>query len=324
MAGGLLDLEQSKRLLGVVSSGEVLLAALSFLAVPLLFDAGFGAVLLLTLATAALLATLLLLPVIFACHRQRLEDSGETLAERSADEPDAAVQNSAARRYLALMTAVTLLFILTQYFVDYSFLTEIRQTIPQRGELTRFLGWFFFATKTLELIVKTVGLGRLLRHLGLFGAGGLLALLARSPILGGLGPRLMIMASLLCAWLAASLALFSEYREHLLEALDRQTSQLLNSPLETIRNQLAGAERDELRLVLNVLQRVEPEFFNRSLAELLRSPKLASRSEAVERVIELRLLRAGIERFEAAESDLQLRQRAAEALRILRPGRALF
>jgi len=406
LAGRLLDLEQSKRLLGIISSGEVLSAALSFLAVPLLYRAGFDAVLLLALATAALLATLLLLPIIFARHQECLRTGGETLAEPAEPaEPgttgtETTHQNQSTRRYLRLMTGATLLFILTQYFVDYSFLTEIRQAIPQQAELTRFLGWFFFATKTLELIVKTIGLGRLLRHLGLlagliilplallvpigggaihgwfggevwmtvylvmakwlelalrkavfdpsfkvlyqplplaerlrtqtriealvrqiglFAAGGLLALLARSPILGGLEPRLMIMASLLSAWLAVSLALFREYRERLLEALDRQPSQLLKAPLETLREQLEAAQRNELKLVLNVLQRAEPDFFERSLAELLRSPKAASRTEAVERVIELRLVhfRERIERLEVAESEADLRQLAAAALRIL-------
>ncbi len=166
LAGRLFDLQQGKRLFGLVSSGEVVTAVLGFFLVPfcdysiLLVIAAFG----LGLYVFAMMPAV-------RHFRERLLATSAPAPRRDGDEQVAGTDNN---RYFMLISIVTVLVILALYFVDFVFLRNASQRYVTETSLASFLAIFFAITRLTELVAKTLLSGRLIGQFGLI--FGLLAL----------------------------------------------------------------------------------------------------------------------------------------------------
>ncbi|MFL6293457.1 MAG: cyclic nucleotide-binding domain-containing protein [Thermoanaerobaculia bacterium] len=188
LAGRTYDLQQGKRLFGLVSSGEVVAEILGFFLVPVLvsFFSRDAADLLLLAAVG--LALCLLVVLAGARGLPAEAEAGKVLpapVERPAAPPGGLLRD----RYFVRVSLLAVCLIFTLYFVDFGFLSSTRATFHNKEALAIFLGVFWGATKVVELAMKTFLSGRLIQQFGLL--FGLLSLPA---------------GVLLCALLAAGSA----------------------------------------------------------------------------------------------------------------------
>ena len=179
LCGRLFDLQQAKRLSGLVSSGEVVSAILGFCLVPALLRVGSLSLLVLVAAVAvggcALISVLL---------TRRFQGAMAANEQREKGTAAAGGEVAGGGRYVPLICAVVVLTVVTLYFVDFSLLTQIRQRFASAAAVGRFLALYWGAARGIELFAKTVLSGRLLGHFGLL--FGLLSLPAAIVTLGTL------------------------------------------------------------------------------------------------------------------------------------------
>jgi len=180
LAGRVFDLQQGKRLFGLISSGEVISAAFGFFLVPALISLGLGSRTLLILATLGLGAALLLLPILFRQFPERLGDRAE-VGTAAEERPKKSLGELVGDRTFLLLSTVTLLFVVNLFLVDFTFLVGTREHFLGQGELgqlwretvggaealTGFLGFFFGLVKFCEFLAKTMLSGRLSANFGL-------------------------------------------------------------------------------------------------------------------------------------------------------------
>jgi ATP:ADP antiporter, AAA family len=155
LAGRTYDLQQGKRLFGLVSSGEVVAEILGFF-----LSRGPADLLLLA---AAGLALCLLVVLAGAQGLPGGADAGKALPV-PAERPEAPPDGSLRDRYFVLVSLLAVCLVFTLYFVDFGFLSSTRATFHNEEALAIFLGVFWGATKVVELVMKTFLSGRLIRQ----------------------------------------------------------------------------------------------------------------------------------------------------------------
>lgn len=175
LAGNLFNLQQGKRLFGLVSSGGTVSEIIGFFLVPVALGYLDDSSDLLVGAAVGLAAGAL---VMIATVRRFSHRLGP--AEGAAAEPErtgtVGVAGTGSRprpaaaprrdRYTLLVSLVAVLVVFTLYFVDFSFLSQIRVQFSGEVALAGFLGWFWCVTKAIELGFKTFLSGRLLGQFG--------------------------------------------------------------------------------------------------------------------------------------------------------------
>lgn len=163
LIGRLLNLRQSKRLFGLISSGDVLSAIIGFFSVPLVI-ALLGDVIELLLVAGMALALALGLVV----HISR-QFSTVLVVEEVAQEQTATggFLDLFRDRYLLLIVALSMLVVIGFYYVDYIFLAQVRERFSDLEFLARFISVLYGIIRVVELLVKTFLSGRLLNHYGL-------------------------------------------------------------------------------------------------------------------------------------------------------------
>jgi hypothetical protein len=182
LAGRLFDLQQSKRLFGLIGAGEALASIAGFFVVPFLFTLAGDPSVMLLLAAGTLVACIAVLLMISKRFSDRLRDAAP--AARPAGDERAAVFR--ADRYFVWISLVTTAFILMMYSVDFAFLANVREVFGSREAIGGFVGIFYGLAKIAELLSKLFFSGWLLRHFG---------------VIAGL--RVMPIAVLMCALPAA-------------------------------------------------------------------------------------------------------------------------
>jgi AAA family ATP:ADP antiporter len=176
LAMRLLDLRQSKRLFGLVGAGEVAATIVGFLLVPALLGLLPGAIHLLPIAAAGLAGCL----AVAGRIRRRFPDevagrgaparpaaaapAGAPAAEAAAE---ARLRGLVRRRYFGLLAGLMVVTVLVNYYVDFSFLSQLKLRYPTSESLARFIGFFFAGVKGTELLLRTFLAGRLLTVFGL-------------------------------------------------------------------------------------------------------------------------------------------------------------
>jgi Cyclic nucleotide-binding domain len=177
LCGRLFDLQQAKRLSGLVSSGEVVSAILGFCLVPALLRVG-------SLSLLVLVATFAVggCAVIAVLLTRRFHGPMAANEERERGAATGASGVAGGGRYVPLICAVVVLTVVTLYFVDFSLLTQVRRRFASAEAVGRFLALYWGAARGIELFAKTVLSGRLLGHFGLL--FGLLSLPAAVVMLG--------------------------------------------------------------------------------------------------------------------------------------------
>jgi hypothetical protein len=162
VAGRLFNLQQSKRLFGLIGAGEALASIAGFFIVPFLFTLAGDPSILLLLAGGALGICIVVLATISRRFKDSLADAAP--ATPTSDEKPAA--DVRADRYFIWISVVAVSFILVMYWVDFSFLAIVRERFVTREAIGGFVGIFFGLAKTAELVSKLFFSGWLVRQFG--------------------------------------------------------------------------------------------------------------------------------------------------------------
>jgi hypothetical protein len=163
LIGRLLNLRQSKRLFGLISSGDVLSAIIGFFSVPLVISLLGNVIELLLVAAVALALGLLLVlhinqrfaAVLVSAQAPPEQGRAGGLSELFQD------------RYLLLIVTMSMLVVIGFYYVDYIFLAQVRDRFSDLEFLARFISVLYGIIRVVELLVKTFLSGRLLNNYGL-------------------------------------------------------------------------------------------------------------------------------------------------------------
>ncbi len=149
LADRLFDLQQGKRLNGLIASGEALSAVVALVLVPFLM-ADFSEYFL-VLAAAGVAGCALVLRSMSRRFPAQLE--GEKTGDPAA--PEGTAEEAGAGGYFWLIALVMALFVLTHYFVDFAFLSSIKhQAKDDPVRIGSFIGVFFAAVRLAELVGK--------------------------------------------------------------------------------------------------------------------------------------------------------------------------
>ncbi len=165
VAARLYDVRQSKRLFGLVGSGEVAARVLGSFAVPLLVQA-IGVANLLWISASGLGACLALLVLILKWFPE--------VGSRGGEEPDAAggrerrmVRSLWSSPYLKAIFILSFFAVLGKYFVDFAFLSEMQTRWHEVETLASFFGIFSGVTQIVNLAIRVLVSGRLLNRFGI-------------------------------------------------------------------------------------------------------------------------------------------------------------
>lgn len=161
VAGKLFNLQQGKRLYGLIGAGEALASIAGFFVVPFVFRFAANPSIMLLLAAGALGVCIVVLLTISKRFKHALADAaptGRTPAKKSA-------AGFRADRYFIWISLVTVAFILVMYSVDFAFLAVLKEG-RSREEIGQFIGIFFGLAKIAELLSKLFFSGWLLRQFG--------------------------------------------------------------------------------------------------------------------------------------------------------------
>jgi hypothetical protein len=158
LANRLLDIQQGKRIFVLIGVGESVSAIISFIVIPLLPIGGIGLLWISTSLLALSLGTGCLITWRFkkriGSHRVPKEAEGKRVLQHWD-------------RYLWLLVTVTVIYMVTRYFIDYGFLRNVAEVGDEKS-IAVILAWFYLIAKALDLCIKLVGGNWVLRNFGLF------------------------------------------------------------------------------------------------------------------------------------------------------------
>ena len=161
MTGRLLNLRQSKRLLGVIGSGLWVAIVLTGFLIPLIVRR-IGTANLLLISAAGLAGTLGLLFYITRRYRDELE---------IADSPASATANAGSgdalrQPYVLLMFGLTIVAWLSFFFIDNIFFNRAGAQFPTQEALSSFLGLYLAALGIFTLFINLFLVGAIINRFG--------------------------------------------------------------------------------------------------------------------------------------------------------------
>jgi AAA family ATP:ADP antiporter len=168
LAGLLLNVRQSKRLFGIIGSGEVLGVVIGGLLVPVLVRM-IGTVNVFLWAAGCLGVAFLILLITVASNRSRLQEG-----EEDEDEEELTFGAMLKTPYLLLLFAFSFFVVLSDYFVDFFFYAKVDEQFPSEEKLASFLGPFFAAVGAFSFFAKLFLFNRIMKRFGVL--GGLLTM----------------------------------------------------------------------------------------------------------------------------------------------------
>ncbi|MDP6698491.1 MAG: hypothetical protein QGH25_02500 [Candidatus Latescibacteria bacterium] len=163
LIGRLFNLRQSKRLFGLISSGDVLSAIIGFFSVPLVILLLGNVIELLIVAGVALALGWFL---VMRINRQ-FATVLATAQPTDTESPAGGLLDLLQDRYLLLIVGMATLVVMGFYYIDYVFLAQVRMRFFDLEFLARFISVLYGIIRVVELIVKTFLSGRLLNNYGL-------------------------------------------------------------------------------------------------------------------------------------------------------------
>ena len=187
------DLRQGKRLLPLISNGEVISSLIAFLSIPLILRNIEGAsddtsFLLYFSITGSLLCFFFQL---YINNNQKSGIANNNLPQENENEESQIKIKIAGvfkDKYYTWVVVLSIVSMLSFVLIDFSFLAITREFFKTKTEITSFLGLFFGLIKFLEFIFKTFVSGKLIEKYGLkFGIGILPIFLLPCTLLSVLG-----------------------------------------------------------------------------------------------------------------------------------------
>lgn len=170
LAARLLNLRQSKRLLGVIGAGLWVAIVLTGFLIPPIVRA-IGTVNLLLIAFVGMLAALILMVFVTRYYRDQLAATETTATRPSGSAPVASVLRSP---YVLLMFGLTIVSWLAFFFVDNIFFNRVGDRFPSEVEVSAFLGLYLAGLGIFTLINNAFLAGPIINRYGV--RAGLLVL----------------------------------------------------------------------------------------------------------------------------------------------------
>ena len=165
VATRLYDVQQSKRLFGVIGSGEVTARMAGSFAIPFLIQ-------LMSVKNLLLLSSLALLACVALVAAVRREEPASPRKQRAAESQNRRpMSRLLADPYVRAIVTVAALGILGKHFVDFSFLQQMQTRYPDAGRLASVFGIFTGLTQALNLLIRVTISRPFLQRFGI--AGGL-------------------------------------------------------------------------------------------------------------------------------------------------------
>jgi ATP:ADP antiporter, AAA family len=166
-AARLFNLQQAKRLFGLISTGEVISSILSYFSVPLLLKF-MATEQLLYIVALAVGACILLMSLII----RRFSEQLAVVAKPAPREATSVDDSRSWKRFLAnpyylLVFLLAMLPVVGLFFVDFMFAVESKEVFPDKELLASFLGVFFGFCALVEILIKTVLYNKLMARFGL-------------------------------------------------------------------------------------------------------------------------------------------------------------
>ena len=169
----LFNLQQSKRLTGLINSGDVLSSVIAYLAIPVVVHI-IGTEYMLLASLVFLMVCGLVIRIIHV----RYPIAETDILSAGNPSPHIANQEVVSQRYHSSyyqnIFLLGLIPVFALFYVEYLFFTESRYVFPDKALLASFLGLFFGVCAIFELLIKTFLYNRIIRKYGL--AAGILIL----------------------------------------------------------------------------------------------------------------------------------------------------
>lgn len=193
LASRIFNLEQGKRLFGLIGSGEVVSHIISFFSVPFLLKI-INTEDLLVLSLAGIGISMVFMTIIVKRFSGSLSVDIKAKTEEKSKEKKS--PKLFKNKYFQLIFILAFVPMFANFIVDFVFLTQAKEVFSDKEVLSGFIGTFFGVTAVVELLTKTFVSGRLIKSQGikgglpllpfLLGASTLLAIIA-GVIFGPLG-----------------------------------------------------------------------------------------------------------------------------------------
>lgn len=163
MLGRLFELQQAKRLFGLITGGEVLASIISFFSIPLLLKL-INTESLLFISGVFLLAAYLIILVVIQKNNEKLQF---VKAKKSGDSNQHKQVSFGDNNYYKLFFLIAFIPIFAQFFVDFIFQAQAKVEFPEKDALTAFVGVFFGVSAIIEFVLKTLISGRMMSKYGI-------------------------------------------------------------------------------------------------------------------------------------------------------------
>jgi hypothetical protein len=164
MSAILLDIRQSKRLFGIISSGEFTAKLLGYLSIPVLIKfLSFNN--LLIISAVAFFICLLILNVII--KNSSIINQITPVNDRDYVHKDDSLIKYLKSKYIFLLSGLSFLAILAFTFIDFSFLVNVKQTFTTKEELGKFIALIYASIKGITFLFKLFLSGRIIDKLGI-------------------------------------------------------------------------------------------------------------------------------------------------------------
>lgn len=189
LAGRLMDIQQGKRLFGLVGAGMWLANIIGGFFIPALVRR-IGTVNLLLLAVFSILAALYLLRRLLAANQHRLDSASPATVQATPARQTARWRPDS---YILAIFGYTILWWMAFYFVDNIFYNRLGAQFPDADQLTAFMGVLLSVTGLLAFVTTTFLTSRIISRFGLrFGLLGM-------PLLVTVGTGLLAASGSLAA-----------------------------------------------------------------------------------------------------------------------------
>lgn len=164
------DVRQSKRLFGLISSGDMPAKMLGYLIVPAV--ASFVPLpYLIVLSSLAVLASLYFLNRLLQLHDLH-ENSGRDLHHHYTEQgnrfiPLALLRRFFKNRFITIAAVLSLIAVITLAAINFSFLSEVKYKFKSDKELASFFGLFFAFGQFFTIFAKAFLSGRAIQWMGI-------------------------------------------------------------------------------------------------------------------------------------------------------------
>lgn len=160
-AGFILNIRQSKRLYGLIGSGEILAIFLGGLAIPFLVKIVPTPYLFLVSAGGCALSLLVYLAIV-----RRHPDEFRGVVASAADQQAVRPRQLFQDRYILLFCGLSMISMIAFAFVDFIFFTQVAEAFPDEESLAGFFGYYLASLGILNLIGNGFVSARLLNRFG--------------------------------------------------------------------------------------------------------------------------------------------------------------